>query len=119
TQAILKALNIDQKLSTAFHPQTDGQTERINSVLEQYLRCYINYQQSDWSSYLPIAQFAYNNAKHSSTELTPFYAVYGYHPKMSVQLPRSTKDETTADQRIKHLHELNEDMKFNIQIAIE
>ena len=119
TQAMMKALKVKQKLSTAFHPQTDGQTERINSILEQYLRCYINYQQSDWSEYLPIAQFAYNNSKHSSTDVSPFYAVYGFHPRLSVVLPRTTKDETIADQRIKHLHELHEEMKFNIESAIE
>lgn len=55
TRSVMKGLKVTQKLSTAFHPQTDGQTERINSILEQYLRCYINYQQSDWSDYLPIA----------------------------------------------------------------
>lgn len=91
-QAILKGLNIKQKLSTMLHPQTDGQTERINSILEQYLRCYINYQQSDWNNYLPIAQFAYNNSRHSSTDTSPFFAVYyGYHPRLSVTLPRTNK----------------------------
>lgn len=68
-QAMLQGLQVKQKLSTAFHPQTDGQTERVNSVLEQYLRCYINYQQSDWNDYLPLAQFAYNNSKHSTTDV--------------------------------------------------
>lgn len=119
TQAMLKSLDVKQKLSTAFHPQTDGQTERVNSVLEQYLRCYVNYQQSDWSKLLPIAQFAYNNAKHSSTNTTPFYAVYGYHPRLSVVLPRSNKDHTPADLRITNLHELHENMKFHIAQAQE
>lgn len=119
TQYLLRGLQIKQKLSTAFHPQTDGQTERVNSVLEQYLRCYINYQQSDWSTYLPIAQFAYNNAKHSTTEHTPFYAVFGYHPRLSVTLPRSNKDQTPADQRLQNIHNLHEEMKFNIKLSLE
>lgn len=118
-QAILEGLQIKQKLSTAFHPQTDGQTERVNSILEQYLRCYINYQQSDWDQFLPIAQFAYNNSQHSSTGETPFYSVYGFHPKLSFNLPRSNKDQTPAEERISKLKELRENMQFNIAIAQE
>lgn len=113
------SLNVKQKLSTALHPQADGQTERVNSILEQYLRCYVNYQQSDWSDYLPIAQFAYNNSKHSSTDTTPFYAVFGYHSRLSVILPRSTKDITPADTRITQLRKLHQDMNFHIAHAQE
>jgi hypothetical protein len=119
TQAMLKKLNVKQKLSTAFHPQTDGQTERVNSILEQYLRCFINYQQSDWDEYLPIAQFAYNNSKHSSTDTSPFYAVYGYHPRLSVALPLTTKNQTLADKRIEHIHHIHEEMRFHIATAQE
>ncbi|MBW0578277.1 hypothetical protein O181_117992 [Austropuccinia psidii MF-1] len=55
-------------LSTAFHPETDGQTERINQILEQYLWMYVSYHQDDWNTWLPLAEFAYNNAEHSSTK---------------------------------------------------
>ncbi|SAM00104.1 hypothetical protein [Absidia glauca] len=111
TRAIMKGLGIDQKLSTSFHPQTDGQTERINSILEQYLRCYVNYQQSNWSDMLPIAQFAYNNSKHSSTNETPFHAVYGCHPRLSVSLPRSNKHTTPATDRLAKMNQVHLDMK--------
>jgi hypothetical protein len=87
TKSIFKALHIEQNLSTAFHPRTDGQTERVNSILEQYLRCYIDYQQTNWSTLLPVAEFAYNNTVHSSTKMTPFFANLGYHPRF---LSRST-----------------------------
>ena len=63
---------IEQRLSTAFHPQTDGRTERQNSVLEQYLRSYINYQQDDWAPLLAPAKFIYNIAVYSSTGKAPF-----------------------------------------------
>lgn len=76
------------KLSTAFHPQTDGQTERVNQVLEQYLRCYVNYQQDNWSTCLLMAEFAYNNSEHASTKQTPFHANYGYHPRLIVNAPQ-------------------------------
>jgi len=80
---ITEALRISRNLSTAFHPQTDGQTERANATLEQYLRAYCNYQQDDWENWeklLPIAEFCYNNAQTRTTRITPFWANYGYHP---------------------------------------
>jgi hypothetical protein len=57
---------VEPSYSTAFHPQTDGQTERSNSTLEQYLRTYVNFQQDDWTDLLPMAEFCYNNSKHYS-----------------------------------------------------
>ena len=92
---LLDLLGIKANRSSAFHPQTDGQTERMNSVLEQYLRMYVDYQQSDWASLLPMAEFSYNNSQHSATTLTPFFANYGYHPRMSL-LPTSPESPTPA-----------------------
>ena len=79
-QRYLQLLHIDSNLSTAYHPESDGQTENVNGVLVQYLRCYTSYEQDDWYDYLHLAEFAYNNSTHSSTLLTPFYANYGYNP---------------------------------------
>ena len=62
----LALLGVKPNLSTAFHPQTDGQTERVNQVLEQYLRGFCNYQQDNWQQLLPHAEFAYNNSVHAS-----------------------------------------------------
>jgi len=70
-------LGIDRRLSTAFHPQTDGQTERTNAILEQYLRAYINYQQDDWCGYLPLAEFKYPNGYQETIKNTPFLSNYG------------------------------------------
>ncbi|SOV04978.1 uncharacterized protein UDID_17813 [Ustilago sp. UG-2017a] len=70
-------LGIENHFSSAYHPQSDGQTERINQVLEQFLRGYSNHLQTDWSNLLPLAEFSYNNAEHASTQLTPFFANYG------------------------------------------
>jgi transposase InsO family protein len=119
TRAIFKALNIEQNLSTAFHPRTNGQSERINSILEQYLRCYVNYQQTNWSTLLPIAEFSYNNTIHSSTKTTPFFANFGYHPKFTVTIPRVSKDNVPATDRVQALKNLYSEMRFNIQSAIE
>jgi len=74
-------LGIKRSMSTAYHPQTDGQTERINEVIESYLRSYCNYEQNDWASMLAMAEYAYNNSKHSSTKIPPFYTNYGFEPR--------------------------------------
>jgi hypothetical protein len=63
-------LKIKSNLSTAFHPQTDGQIERTNSTLEQYLRMFTNYQQNDWVELLSFAVFSYNNAIQSGTKFS-------------------------------------------------
>ena len=55
-------LDMKQKLSTAFRPQTDGQTEKMNQTLEQYLRIYCNYEQDNWANLLSLAEFSYNNS---------------------------------------------------------
>ena len=78
-------LKMKSKLSTAFHPQTDGQTERQNQTLEQYLRAYVNFQQDDWVYWIPLAEFAYNNSVHGSTGYTPFFLLMGYHPEINIE----------------------------------
>ena len=78
-------LGIKRRLSTAFHPQTDGQTERQNSTMEAYLRAFVNFEQNDWARLLPMVKFAYNNAKNASTGHTPFELNCGYHPRMSYE----------------------------------
>ena len=65
-------LGIKRRLSTAFHPQTNGQTERQNSTMEVYLRAFVNWEQNDWVCLLPMAEFTYNNAKNASPGHTPF-----------------------------------------------
>jgi len=67
-------------MSTAFHLQMDGQTERINQVIEAYLQSYCNYEWNNWAEMLWMAEYADNNSKHSATKISPFYANYGYEP---------------------------------------
>ena len=78
-------LGIKRRLSTAFHPQTDGQTERQNSTMESYLQTFVNFEQSGWAKLLPMAEFAYNNANNASTSHTPFKLNCGYHPCVSFE----------------------------------
>ncbi|KAG5729497.1 hypothetical protein E4T56_gene4641 [Termitomyces sp. T112] len=79
-QLLCKVLEIKTSLSTAYHPETDGQIERVNQTLEQYLCLYVNYLQNDWHTELPLAEFTYNNTPHSATGVSPFYANKGYNP---------------------------------------
>ena len=72
--------DIKRRLSTAFHPQTDGQTKRQNSTMEAYLQAFVNFEQNDWAQLLLMAEFVYNNAKNATTSHTLFELNCGYHP---------------------------------------
>lgn len=107
-------LQVKGLLSTAAHPQTDGQTERFNAVLEQYLRSYVTYLQSDWASWLPLAEFAANSQKSETTRMSPFFANYGFHPRMGFE--PITTDNTTpatrdATQFVKTMEEILEHLR--------
>ena len=84
---LLQTFGTSVNLSSAHHPQTDGQTERVNQILEQYLRCTVSYQQEDWVDFLAMAEFAYNNSIHASTRVSPFFANYGFHPRFNISIP--------------------------------
>lgn len=79
--AVQKALHMKSAPSTAYHPQTDGQTERTNQTLETYLRHFSSHRQDDWVDWLPVAEFCFNNSMSASTKLTPFFSWQGFHPR--------------------------------------
>ncbi|KAH7427492.1 hypothetical protein KP509_10G046600 [Ceratopteris richardii] len=116
--SLCKLLGVQVKLSTANHPKTDGQTERVNQVLEQYLRCTSNYHQNDWFELLPFAEFAYNNSVHASTKQTPFFANYGQHPRMDIQLSNHVKNPAARD-KAQYLMDIHKELKEEIQKAQE
>jgi hypothetical protein len=83
--AVMQALRTEHKRSTAYHPQTDGQTERVNRVLEDMLRHYVqSLGQLNWVDLLPMAEFAINNAYHTSTGSTPFRLNNGRDPQLPI-----------------------------------
>ena len=86
-----RMLGIESKMSTAFHSQTDSQTERVNQELEQYLRMFIDHRQEQWPDWLGTAEFAYNNKVHSSTKTSPFKANYGQDPRMGFEVRKKRK----------------------------
>jgi len=80
-ESLCKMVGVKRRKSTAYHSQTDGQTERTNQVLEGYLRTFVNYDQTDWYQLLPLAEHAYNHSATNAHKMTPFYANYGFHPQ--------------------------------------
>jgi len=76
----LRLSDIRSRMSTAFHPQTDRQTEWLNETIKTYLQAFVGKEQEDWVRLLPIAEFAYNNSTTAGNAMSPFYANYGFHP---------------------------------------
>lgn len=83
---LFQKLGTKLKFSTVFHPETDGQTERVNSVLNQYLRNYVSVDQGDWAEWLGLAEYCYNSTKHSATGESPFLLAYGREPEGPLDL---------------------------------
>jgi transposase InsO family protein len=110
TRELYRLLGIKLATTTAYHPQGDGQTERLNQELEQYIRLFTNQRQDDWSGLLPLAEFQYNNHVHSSTQHTPFLLDTGRNPRMGFEpnQPRS---------RLESVNEFTDRMKATLDEA--
>ncbi|TRX94028.1 hypothetical protein FHL15_005106 [Xylaria flabelliformis] len=80
-----KRLGCTLTYTSGYHPETNGQTERLNSTIAQFLRCFVNARQDDWVDWLPLAEFTANNHVSSTTGMSPFFANYGYNPRMGVE----------------------------------
>ena len=88
------------KFSTAYHPQTDGQTEAVNKSLGNLLRCLMGDSPGNWDLVLPQAEFAYNNSTNRSTGMSPFEIVHGYKlrkPSNLIPLPQHAKVSVSAE----------------------
>ena len=103
-------LGIKSKLLTAFHPQTDGQIERVNQELEQYLRMFIDHKQEQWPEWLGTAEFIYNNKAHSSTRTLPLKANYGQDPRIGFKGRKKGK-YAGAEKFIEKMKEIQEETK--------
>jgi RNase H-like domain found in reverse transcriptase/Reverse transcriptase (RNA-dependent DNA polymerase)/Integrase zinc binding domain len=116
TTALCKRLSIDQNLSTAYHPQTDGQAERTNQWLEQYLRIYSNFQQNDWATWLPVAQYVHNTWPSSTTGFTPSDLLIGFTPRIR-ENPLERTNIPALEDRATHLKTLREQAQGAIRKA--
>ena len=107
-KTVCHQLKIKHRMSTAYHPETDGQTERANRTVETYLRHYVGYLQDDWAKWLPIAEFCANNHVNASTGVTPFFAAFGHHPRMEFEPESSapaTRDSAEFVEEMRRVHE--------------
>ena len=111
-----KALDMKLHFTSGYHPEGDGQTERTNQTLEQYLRIFCNYQQDNWYTLLPLAEFAYNNTPSATTGISPFFANKGYHPNLTVHPERDLASSRAKD-LIVDLDELHQELKKTIAEA--
>ena len=106
-----KMLGIKTKLSMAYHPQTDEQMERTNQELEQYLRMYVNHRQKNWSEWLAMAEFAFNNKVHTSTKLSLFKVNYRREPRIGFDIRKKGKN-VKAEEFVKEIKDRHEEAKL-------
>src|SRR6266478_386894 len=104
--------------STSYHPQTDGQTERMNQEIEAYLRVFVSHRQDDWANWLPLAEFTYNNKVHAATHQTPFKLNAGQHPRLGVE-PMRTSTVEAADTFARRLDRAQEEAKATLERAAD
>jgi hypothetical protein len=117
SKEVCKATGIQQNLSTAFHPRTDGQSERMNRWIEDYLRQFVRGSQNNWSSLLPIAEFAHNTWKHEHTNHTPHELIIGFNPTASITIPDDSVP--TAQERLKTLVKARQIAQKSLQRRIK
>ena len=110
-QALMKSLGTKLQMSTAFHPQTNGLTERANQTIEQMLRAVVNEEQSNWDEHLDLVEFAYNNSKQASTGHSPFFLNYGQNPSTPVQLAMKTNAARKVPSALSFLSKMNDELE--------
>ncbi|KEP46568.1 putative Transposon Tf2-1 polyprotein [Rhizoctonia solani 123E] len=116
-KALYKKLDIEPRFSTAYHPQTNGQSEYANKMGEQFLRFYVDHWQSDWAKWLPLAEFSFNSAKNRQTGFSAFELNYGFTPQISPCLTESLVP--AADNLVKAIHKKLEEAKASLRMARE
>ena len=116
-RSLFNKLGTKLAFSTSHHPQSDGQTERINRVLEEMLRHYINQNHDNWDELLDMVEFAYNNSTQASTGYTPFFLNTGQHPFMPSQPTHHLKDVPVATNMFKSVEQAIQEAKLHLQKA--
>jgi hypothetical protein len=121
---LFKLLETELHVSSAYHPQSDGQSERVNQCLETYLRCFVHACPTKWSSWLSLAEFWYNTSYHTSLGKTPFHVLYGHEPQeLGIEAPNAAQhsdldtwlQERDLMQQLIHQHLLGAQRKMKTQ----
>jgi hypothetical protein len=103
--------------SSSYHPQSDGQTEIVNKCLEGYLHCFSSDKQTQWVKWLPLVEWWYNTSFHTSSKMSPFMALYGYHPPFITSPLRGKPKVQVVEDHIEHQQEVLQLLKDNLVIA--
>jgi len=103
-------------MSTTHHPQTDGETERVNQELEQYFRVFCNFKQNNWAELVPFMEFAHNARQHSATGKSPFAVWYGFQPKFIPPVNFTTKIPT-VEERLHTLEQIRSEVTAALKVA--
>ena len=117
--AMCQRLGVDHNISTAYHPQTDGLSERKNQWVEQYLRFVTSAAQDDWSDWLAIATAVHNHYPNATTQIAPIRALMGYTPKLTPELPYPPTTNQLVDDRTKQATEKREQAKAALNKAAQ
>ena len=107
---VFKKLDTTLSMKITDHPQSDGQTKRVNQVLKDMLCAYVSKKQSNWEEYLSHLGFAYNSSKHSATEFSPFMLMYGFQPRSPIGVGLEKG-------KLQSINKFLEDMQIMLQIA--
>ena len=113
-QAAIKQTGAQLKMSTAYHPEMDGQTERVNQQVECYLRCFISAHPKRWSKWLSLCEFWYNTNWHSSLDKSPFEVLYGHEPRYFGLTPAVTIDQTDVQLWLEQRQVVNESVRQHL-----
>ena len=115
-RALYKRLGIDAGITTAYHPQSNGQTERTNAEVGQYLRMFVDKRQENWADLLPTAEFALNSRVHSATGSSPFELMYGYNPDFTVPAGKKS-NMPKLEERLDQLREARKDAEAALRMS--
>jgi hypothetical protein len=113
-QNLFKAMGVQLHLTSAYHPQTDGQTERVNQCLENYLRCMCFNSPKRWNHWLSLAEWWYNSSYHTSLNRTPFQALYGFKPPLVAEVVIPDCPDLTAQEQLRNRQMAQQFIKDNL-----
>ena len=112
-----RGLNTTLNFSTSFHPQTDGQIERVNQVLEDLLRMYVKDHPGKWEDYLHLVEFAYNNNYQASARFSPFEILYGRKCNTPISWSNHVDLLVLGPELLKEMEEIVKQVQGNLKIA--
>lgn len=114
---LMRYSGTELQYSTAYHPETDGQSEIVNRCLEQYLRCYVHCQPRLWYKFLPWAEFAYNSSYHNIIRMSPYEVVYGVKPSLLPGYHLGEASVESVDELMQQRTFIQQQLQINLQLA--